>query len=184
MRQCPLNLQRWQRTSWGSARKKAGLVPVQAPSSLTPLGPSFLRYTTITPLSHKVDGWVPARPSCTLFSLKSGHKKTSSDHSEASSFPPVSVQVSMLCMILPGFLPPFPHVNKQEGMGGEIPGRLAARRESRGADRVQSCPTCHHISQQLLLLADFPPGYSPQLAFMQLQDAYCEQCPHGRWQDL
>lgn len=57
-------------------------------------------------------------------------------------------------------------------MGGEIPGRLAARHESSGGeDRVQSCPTCHHISQQLLLLADFPPGYSPQLAFMQLQDA-------------
>lgn len=46
-------------------------------------------------------------------------------------------------------------------MGGEIPQRPAARRESSGGkDGAQPDPTCHHISQQLLLLADIPPGYS------------------------
>lgn len=62
-------------------------------------------------------------------------------------------------------------------MGGEIPVRLVARQWWEG-------PTCYHISQQLLLLADCPPGYSPQLAFMQLHGACCEQYPRGRWQDL
>lgn len=32
-RRWPLNLQGWRRTSWGSARERAGLVAVQAPSS-------------------------------------------------------------------------------------------------------------------------------------------------------
>lgn len=56
-------------------------------------------------------------------------------------------------------------------------------RDSGGKDRVQPCPTCHHISRQLLLLAGFPPGYSPQLAYTQLQDACCEQYPRARWKD-
>lgn len=53
------------------------------------------------PFSRKADGWVQAKPSRTCFNLKSGLKKTSPEHSEAT----VSGKVSKLCLRLLGSLP-------------------------------------------------------------------------------
>lgn len=99
---------------------------------------------------------VQAKPSHTCFNLKSGPKKTSSDHSEASSY---SLREGLQTVLAPAWFPPFPHVERRGGMGGEIPGRLAARHETvEGRTECNPAPPATTSASSCFCRQAFPQG--------------------------
>lgn len=62
-------------------------------------------------------------------------------------------------MLSPAWFPPFPHVERQDGMGGEIPGRLAARHETvEGRTECSPAPPAATSASSCFCWQAFPQG--------------------------